>query len=173
MLLQFLTMLKGRHQTLHHQLFIFRQRIRIARIHRREIHILHGIFLTVTYHGLLLVIDLIQQQPLFHIPFRMSADHLPFQLKLQDGDSLMHPHIQLQITGVIIVIILDGKHTAIRLGIGLQRKGGQRYQVDAIALFQSIQIAVTGRIADHSGDAGHIPCCRPHPDHIMVAPLNV
>ena len=103
----------------------------------------------------------------------MSADRFPFQLKLQDRDGFVHPHIQFQIPGIVIVIILDGKDTAIRLCIRLQGKGRQRYQIDTVAFLQRIQIAVACGIADHGRDTGHIPRSGAHPDHIVIAPLDI
>ena len=38
---------------------------------------------------------LIQQQPVIHVIFRMCQDQLSLQLELNDGDRLVHHHVEL------------------------------------------------------------------------------
>ena len=45
-------------------------------------------------HGPLFEIDLIQQQPVFHMVLRMRHDTLPFHLELADGNGLVHLRCQ-------------------------------------------------------------------------------
>ena len=57
--------------------------------------------------------------------------------------------------------------------VSIQRKRGQRDQVDAVSFFQRIQIAVPCSHPDHIGDAGQMAAGRSHPDDIMIAPLYI
>ena len=57
--------------------------------------------------------------------------------------------------------------------VSIQRKRGQRDQVDAVSFFQRIQIAVPCSHPDHIGDAGQMAAGRSHPDDIMIAPLHI
>ena len=52
-------------------------------------------------------------------------------------------------------------------------KGCQRQKVDAIAIFQSSQIAVSHRHADHIRHTTRITCRCTHPKNIMVSPLDI
>ena len=49
----------------------------------------------------------------------------------------------------------------------------QRQKIDPVSILQNIQIPITGTDPDHIGNAASLPCCRPHPEHIMIAPLNI
>ena len=46
----------------------------------------------------------------------------------------MNLHIQIQILGVIVRIIFDGKSVAVHILIGIQGKGGKGNQIDSIAV---------------------------------------
>ena len=55
----------------------------------------------------------------------MSLNHLSLQLKLNYSDSLMNPHIEFQVPGVIIVTVFDFEGLAICVLIGLHCKSDQ------------------------------------------------
>ena len=88
--LQLLTPHESLLQAQHHLHLILHQIVRVLRIDGREIGIEHGVFLPVHLHGLLFVIDPVQEHPVLHMKFRMPHDDLPLQLKLDDSDRLVH-----------------------------------------------------------------------------------
>ncbi len=99
---------------------------------------------------------------------------MPFQLELNDRDSLVNLLVQKSVPLVVIPLaVVHGKTCAGIVGITFHRQLGQRYQVDAVSVLEDIQIAVLGRDPDHIGDTGSAPGGCSHPDHIVVAPLNI
>ena len=173
MLLQLLTLDKRLTQTLHDLLLFHRQLIWALFFHSRKIHILHVIFLPVDRYRLFLIIDMIQKQPVVHVKFRPAHDQLSFQLELKNGDRLVHFHIQTQILRIVLGIIFDGKSIAVRVFIDFYRKSGKRYQIDAITLFQRIEISIPCRHSDNIGNAGEMSARSPHPYDIVIAPLYI
>ena len=95
MLLELLAMNKGMPQALYYLLLLCRQTIRILRIDSRKIRIQHFIFLISDTDSSFFKVDLIQQQPVIHVIFRMCQDQLSLQLELNDGDRLVHHHVEL------------------------------------------------------------------------------
>ena len=74
--------------------------------------------------------------------FRMSLNDLPFQLQLKHRNGFVHSHIQLQIFHIIIIVVIDRKHTAIAVFISLHGKGHKRDQINTVAVLQYIQISI-------------------------------
>ena len=85
----------------------------------------------------------------------------------------MHLHIQTQILGIIVCVVLDGKGFTVGIPVGIQRKRGKRDEVDSISFLQRIQIAVSRRHAHNVGDAGEMSARSSHPHDVVVAPLDV
>ena len=113
--LQLFTMHKCMTKTLYHLLLFFRKAVWICGIHCGEVRIPHGIFHTADVHGLFLIINLVQQKPVVHPELWPSSDKLALQFELDDGDGLMHFHIQIQILAVVILSVFDGKNAAVRI----------------------------------------------------------
>ena len=116
---------------------------------------------------------MLKEQSVLHGKFRAPHNQLPLQFELQHGNRLVHLHVQAQIFCVVIRIVLDGKSLTVGIFISIQRKGGKGDQIDAVAFLQRIQIAVSGRHADHVCDTGQMSACRPHPHNVVIAPLHV
>ena len=173
MALQFLTAHEHLLQAQHDLALFLREFVRMYRIHRREIHVFHGIFFAVHADRLFLEIDPMQQHPIFHMELRVSHDQLSFQLELQDSNCFMHLGVQPEILGIVIGIELDGKGIAVGILISFQCKCSQRQQVDAVAILQRGEITVSGRHSDHISDTGQTSGRRAHPHHVMVAPLDI
>ena len=85
----------------------------------------------------------------------------------------MHFRIQSQIFGVIICIEFYGKCITVSIFIGFQCKGGQWKQVNAVAILQGCQVAISGRHPYHIGDTGQASGRCTHPHHVMVPPLYI
>ena len=52
-------------------------------------------------------------------------------------------------------------------------KCGQRQQIDSVSFFQNIQVPIPRADADHIGDASPLACGSTHPQHVMIAPLDI
>ena len=125
MLLQLITVPEGLGQSLNNRCFLRSQGIRVSGIQSREIGVIHHIRFTINGNRSVFKVYLIKQKPVFHLKLRMSLDHLSLQLKLNYSDSLMNPHIEFQVPGVIIVTVFDFEGLAICVLIGLHCKSDQ------------------------------------------------
>ena len=121
---------------------------------------------------------MVEQQAVVHPEFRTAADDLAFQLELYDRDRLVHAGRSVglsfhrrshpnalrtrdeQFAGVV----------SIRLSMANVAK---RQEVDAIAVLKGCQVAVAHAHADHVGDAPRVAGGGPHPEDVVVAPLDV
>ena len=173
--LQTLTLQECRLQPVHDLPLLRRQTVRILRINRREIGIKKPVSFSLQLDLSLFVINLIQQEPVFHIEIFPLLYQLSFQLKLNNCDGLVDPHIQIHLLHPVLVRAsrLDPEKLAGVILIGFQRKGCQRQHIDAVAVLQNVQIAVAGRKAYDRGYTGERPCRGAHPDNVVVAPGNV
>ena len=121
------------------------------------------------------IIDLIQQQAVFHQILRPPFDELALKLELDDGDRLLHLRHQADfIAGEIFTGIHLGTEQAARIVlVGFHGERGQRQQADPVAVAQRFHVAVAQCAAHHVGDAGLAPGGRAHPQDVVVAPLDV
>ena len=98
-----------------------------------------------------------------------------FLLELYDADGLVHLGSQQQ--GLLVHLrVLEqlGDEILTRVvAIGFQGKGGQGHEVDAIAVFEGGEVGIAQREAQHVTDAGIVTRCSSHPEHVVVAPLDV
>ena len=125
MLLQLITVPEGLGQSLNNRCFLRSQGIRVSGIQGREVGVIHHIRFTINGNRSVLKVYLIKQESVLHLELRMSLNHLSLQLKLNYSDSLMNPHIELQVPGVIIVTVFDFEGLAICVLIGLHCKSDQ------------------------------------------------
>ena len=118
---------------------------------------------------------MLQQTASFHVPFRTAVEYLCLLLELNDADCLVHLGSQSHGLFVQRVARQQPWHELIArvVTIGIHRKCCQRNQVDAIAFFQRCQIGISQREPQHIADAGIVASCSTHPEHVMVAPLDV
>ena len=118
---------------------------------------------------------MLQQTAPFHVPLGAAVEYLRLLLELDDADSLVH--LGCQPHGLIVqrVTRQQSWHELIArvVTIGLHRKCCQRYQIDAVAFFQRCQIGISQREPQHIADAGIVASSSTHPEHVMVAPLDV
>ena len=105
--------------------------------------------------------------------FRMRLNNLSLHLKLNDRNGLMHFQICLHLLGIVNPAASQLKTGAGILPVSIHCKGCQRKEVNSIAVLQNVKISITGTDPDHIGNAPSLPCCRPHPQNIMVSPLNI
>ena len=147
----------------------------MLRIYGREIGVAQREFPVAQLHGPLFEIDLIQQQPVFHMVLRMRHDTLPFHLELADGNGLVHLRCQRIIHRVELVFIQPlrlEKLTRI-VAVDVFCHGRQRTKIDAVSDFQHIEIVITDIHSQHVGDAGPVACSCAHPYDIVISPLEI
>ena len=117
-----------------------------------------------------------QKQAVFHVEFRTAADDVSFQFELDDTDGLVHLSHQTQrliVVWVVLWVCFRTEEFAGVVGVSLHGKGGQREQVNTIAIFQSCQISVSHGQTKGVGDAAVISGSGTHPKNIMVTPLDI
>ena len=121
-------------------------------------------------------VDAVQQQPVLHRELRPSPDDLPLELVLDDGDGLVHlrdeAHRLLVVRGLIGVQRGDEELAGV-VGVRLHGEGGEGQQVDAVAVLEGRQVAVPQAHPHDVGDAPEAARGRPHPEDVVVAPLDV
>ena len=126
MLLQLITVPEGLGQSLNNRCLLRSQGIRVSGIQGREIGVIHHIRFTINGNRSVFKVYLIKQKPVFHLKLRMSLDHLSLQLKLDNRNSFMNPHIEFQVSGVIIITIFYFEGLAVSILICLHCKSDQR-----------------------------------------------
>ena len=86
----------------------------------------------------------------------------------------MHEPVKLHISHIGLVGPIGNLEAAARvIPVGMQRQRCQRDQVDAVIVLNGIQVAVLGADTDDVGNAGQLSCRCAHPQHIMIAPLDI
>ena len=131
-------------QLVYHVLFFGCQLVRVCRIDSRHQAIPHFIFLVVQSENLLLEVNVMQQQSVFHFEFRSSPDYLSLKLELDYTDSLMHLCYHSQCLVAVLCVIFLGIELCTRVvRIGFHGEGSEWQQIDAVSVFQCRQIAVS------------------------------
>ena len=148
---------------------------RIFGIHGGEFHIQHRIFPAVYGYNSLFKINLFQKPPAVHLILWMAFDNLAFHFKLNYCYCLVHFGCQPRIYRIVDILIqnMGGKSFTGVIPVGIGRKHGQRAQIYAVPILQNIKAVVADGNPKHIADTGRIPCDRPHPGDIMIAPLDI
>ena len=114
-----------------------------------------------------------QKISVFQLKSRIFFDNLPFYLKLDNRNRLMHLHVQHCFAGIIVRIILQFKAATWIIPICVQCKCSKRQEVNSIAILQNLQICISCTDADNICNTALLSCCRPHPEHVMISPLDI
>ena len=175
--LELLTVEEGEGQLVDQDLLLGGEGIGIGGIHGGEVGVQHGIDLAVHRDGLVLVVHLVQQQAVGHAEGGVAEDLLPLQLEEDHGDGLVHPGgEQLVLFRVLLRLLpgeLDGEAAHIAVPVDLVGKDRQGAQGDAVAGLDDLQVVVAQGVGQHRGHQGAGAGGRPHPQHVVVAPLDV
>ena len=121
-------------------------------------------------------VQVVQQQTVVHAKLRSAANNLTLQLKLQYRHRLVHLRhqvLRLLVHAIVGKLGLRKEECARVVAIDLHGEGGQRQEVDAIAILQGGHVAEAQTHADYVGHTGSVARRRSHPKQVVVAPLNV
>ena len=149
-----------RAQIRHDCLLGFRQRIDIFLpircIDGREIRAFQLIPFSITELNMRgTKINAVEQTAALHLEIRMAGNQLAFQFEHHHRDGSLSS--------------FDGCF----IRINACRKCRERAQADAITPFQHVGIMIAQGIAYNCCNTGLAAKCRPHPEHIVIAPLDI
>ena len=138
--------------------------------------VLQRVALALHLHGARRKIDAAQKVPPFQLKVWVAVDDGALQLEHDDGDGLVHPGHTGQLAAVVrpaALVHLGVEMVDVAVPVGVFGKEGQGAGVDAVAVLHCLQVVVGQGGAQHGGDADGAARRRAHPDHVVVAPLDV
>ena len=148
--------------------------IRLLRVDGGEVAALHLVGLAIDGAEVLIVVYSAQHAAIQHLPLGVAEEDGCLGLELQHGNGLVH--LGCELLGLIVHGVawkqLGHKLQARVVAIHIERKGGQWHEVDAI-LLDGGEVGITQAEAQHIADAGIVASRGAHPQHIVVAPLDV
>ena len=106
----------------------------------------------------------------------MAVEDGGLRLELYDADGLVHLRREQQrllVHAALFLQLLGDELLAGVVAVDLECEGGQRHEVDAVALLEGGQVGVAQAQAQHVADAGVVAGRGTHPEHVVVAPLYV
>ena len=144
--LQLLAALEGIGQLVNDGVLFGGEVIGVFRIHGREVGVLQRPGDAVDGDAFVFVVDLVQQQPVFHAVFRVTEDLLTLQLEENDRDGLMHAGgKQLVLFGVMRGVgagELYGEAADVAVTVGFVGKHRERPQGNAVTGFDHFEVVV-------------------------------
>ena len=161
-------------QLLHEVGLLRGELVGLGGVDRWEVAALHLVLLAINGAVAPLVINPTEHAAILHLPLGATAEYLGLSLKLQHGYGLMH--LGGKLLGLIVHRVA-GQQLGLELqarvvAIHIEGKGGQRHQVDAVLLNRS-EVGITQTEAQHIADAGIVTSRGAHPQHIVIAPLDI
>lgn len=125
------------------------------------------------FHGF--PVHLLEDDPIGHLIFRVALIELALQLEFQDGHGLMHPGSLALVHHVVDILVIDFwlEDLAGVIPIDLAGKVIQDPEVDPVAVLQAVKGIVFNGIPHDGHHADLIAQGSSHPNHVVVAPLNV
>ena len=176
MLLQALTLPEGFHQLAKHQPLIIVQGGGVCRVHGGKAGVPQGVCLPVQGHCSLFPIDVPQEIPTLHLEIRVAVDDLALHLEHQNGHGLVHHGTAVEHSlGVRAARRVGVGHPEGQVVISVELLGHplQMPQVDAVAVLEHGMVVVGQCRFKHGADADGTSGGGTHPDHVMVAPLDI
>ena len=85
----------------------------------------------------------------------------------------MHTLLKRQRNICFLLRRLNCKPRRVIVTVSLQRKGHKGQHVDTVSVLQDIQIAIPQAEADHCSDTRLLSGSSPHPEHVVIAPLDI
>ena len=177
MLLQLLAAPERRGQLVDDVVFLRGQGVGVRRVHCGEVAVLQGVGGSANSDGLVLIVDLVQQQAVLHAELGVPDDLLALQLEEDDGDGLVHPGGEELILLRILLRVrprqLHGKAVGVAVLVHLVGEDGQGPQGDTVAGLDDLQVVVVDGVGQHRGHQRPGTGGGAHPQNIVVAPLDV
>ena len=130
------------------------QLVRICAVNRRKFPV-ELVNLPAEIYCAVVEINLVKQAATVHFKIGVAQNHLPFKLE--------HNHQTCKFGGA----------KRIFFGIKIRRKNCQRAKTDTVAALQNVCVVVVQRIAHDRRDTNFTAESRAHPNHVMIAPLNI
>ena len=152
---QFVAHLETVYQLGNKLLLLDRECIRVGGVDCGEIVVEQFVALAVDFHRSRIEVYMMEQPSVVHLPFRMAANHISFQLPLNHRYSLVHlgrKASALQRKSRTAGTKFWREYIAGVLSISLHCECGQRHQIDAVAILKSFHIAVSQTDPDGIGD---------------------
>ena len=125
------------------------------------------------FHGL--PVHLLEDDPVGHFIFRMTFVELALQLEFQDGHGLMHPGSLTFIHHIVNIFIINPGHKDVAgvISVDLPGKVIQDPEVDSVSVLQAVKGIVFDGISHNCHHADFVTQGSTHPDHVVVAPLDI
>ena len=149
---------------------------RIRRVHGGQVVVQQGVALALHLHRARGKVDAAQKVPPLQLKIRVAVDHRALQLEHDHRDGLVHPGHPGQLAPVVgapALVHMGIKMVDVAVPVGVLGEEGQRPGVDAVAVLHRLQVVVGQGGAQHGGDTHRAARRRAHPDHVVVAPLDV
>ena len=146
----------------------------VGRVDGGEVAALHLVGLAIDGAQMLIVVHGAEHAAIQHLPLGVALEDGSLGLELQHCNGLVHlggELLRLIVHGVARQQLGHELQTGI-VAIHIERKGGQRHQVDAI-LLDGGEVGIAQAEAQHIADAGVVASRGTHPQHIVIAPLDV
>ena len=175
-LAQFLTLGERLVKLVNDILLLGRQLVGMLGVNGREVGVKQFIFLALDFDDAFLQVHLVHEQAVLHVKVRVTLDGSGLKLELDDADGFVHLCNELGGAGAFGVLgtAVLGNETGARVaGIGVDGKGRQRQQVDAVAVLQHPVVAIAQGDAQHVGDAAVVAGGGAHPQDVVVTPLDI
>ena len=132
-------------QLLHQVFLLLRQAAGVCRVHCRERAAFHPVHLAVHGAGGVGVVHGVEQLAVLHAPCRVFFPERRLHLELYHGDGLVHHGAEPRC--LLVDIGRSAAHfrhefPARVVGVGLHGEGGERHEVDAVALLESCHVGI-------------------------------
>ena len=176
MLLQFLALAEGLDQLVQHHLLVRIEPGGVGGVYGGEARIPQGVGTAVYGDDSLLPVDVAEEVAALHLKIGVAVDDAALHLEHEDGDGLVHDGAAVEHTGRIGAagrIGVGHPEGQVVVAIELLRHPLQMPQVDAIAVFEHPVVVVGQRGLEHGADADGAARSGAHPDHVVVAPLDI
>ncbi len=173
MALELLAVLERSAQLLDNRLLAGGKLIGILPVHRGKDGVDQFVLHAINHDGTALAVHQVQQVAVLQAKAGVLGNELGLHLELNDGHGLLDLLGQRRfgIREPRAVFKPEGGTGVV--GIGFGGEGGQRAQIDAVGVFQNVQVAVASADAHHVGHAARLSQRRAHPQDVMIAPLHV
>lgn len=151
--------------------------IGMLRIDGGEIGVAQWIILAVEAYDATLKVTSREEVAVPHAPLGMTLVELPLKLKCDDGNGFVHTGIKeaLALGGFFLAMteIVGHKDVAGIIGVSLEGEGGEGHEVDAVAFLEDDGVAVAKGKTEDGGYAAAVAGGSTHPEHVVIAPLDV